>query len=308
LARQESEMNDQAREAISPIPSVDFYGNEETWPTSERLYSEPLVERSAEHDWTIRAHRHRNLTQIFVLLEGNGIARLDSTRYDIAAPSVLVIPERCVHEFEWSRDCSGYVLSITSSLVARLGRKIGRYGEVLSRTSVRHLDQYSDDAAGLMRRIHDEYLGDAPLRDLSLETVLIELSVMLARLSADQGESGRQPGRSGRHFRRFVRLVETQHREQWGVSRYANVLGISAPHLNSLCKRYSGRTAKRLIHDRVLLAARRGLAYTDNSVGAIARELGFVDPSYFTRFFRRTEGVTPSEFRRQAGTLPAGGS
>jgi AraC family transcriptional activator of pobA len=90
-------------------------------------------------------------------------------------------------------------------------------------------------------------------------------------------------------------------------SRYAATLGISAPHLNSICKRYGGRSALQIIHDRLMLAARRGLAYTDVSVACIARNLGFADPAYFTRFFRRAEGVTPSAFRRQTGTQAASG-
>ena len=289
------------------VPSVDFYGNEETWPTSQRVHSEPLVERSAEHDWTIRAHRHSHLTQIFILLEGRGLARLDSILHEAPSPAIIVIPERCVHEFEWSSNSTGYVLSITSSLVARLQRKIGRYADVFTRPGLFSLRGNGHELSEVFRRIHDEYEGDAPLRDLSLETMLIEMSVALARLSGDQPDPARQPGPSGRHFRRFVQLVEANHKAHWSVSRYANVLGITAAHLNGLCKRYAGRSAKRMVQDRLLLAARRALAYTDNSVAAVAHDLGFADPSYFTRFFRRFEAVTPSEFRRQTGTRPASG-
>lgn len=298
-------MNSVAPVAKQSVPSVDFYGNEETWPTSERLHSELLVERSAEHNWNIRAHRHSNLTQIFLLLDGEGIARLDSVRQEIVAPAVLVIPERCVHEFEWSNSSSGFVISITSSLVARLRRKIGHYADVYGTPASHRLTDGGRGLGSVLRRIHTEYEGDAPLRDLSLETLLIEMSILLARLSGKDVDAVSKPGRSGRHFRRFVALVESHHKQQWGVARYANVLGITAPHLNSLCKRYAGRSAKRLIHDRLLLAARRGLAYTDNSVAAVGRELGFADPSYFTRFFRRFEGVTPSQFRRHTGTRSA---
>jgi len=287
------------------VPSVDFYGNEETWPTSERLHSEPLVERSAEHDWSIRAHRHSKLTQFFLLLEGQGVATMDSVTYVCDAPAVLVVPERCVHEFEWSRNCGGYVLSITSSLIARLQRKIGRHAEIFSRPATVALADGGALLGSVFGRIHDEYSGDAPLRDLRLEALLTEMSIALARQIGDGLEAAHQPGRSGRHFRRFIELVEAHHKDHWNVARYAGMLGITAPYLNALCKRYAGRSAKRMVGDRLLLAARRGLAYTDNSVTVVARDLGFADPSYFSRFFRRAEGSTPSEFRRRTGTQPA---
>ena len=301
----ENEMNGSGATPELGVPSVDFYGNEETWPTAERLHSELLVDRSAEHNWRIRAHRHSRLTQFFLLLAGHGTARLDSVNHDVSAPSVLVVPERCVHEFEWSSDSAGYVLSVTSSLVARLKRKIGRYADVCSEPACLVPEDDGGHLGSIFRRIHLEYRGDAPLRDLSLETALIEMSIALARLGGDADDPARRPGRSGRHFRGFVEFVESHHKEQWTVSRYAGALGISAPHLNALCKRYAGRSAKRLIHDRLLLAARRALAYTDHTVTAIARDLGFADPSYFSRFFRRAEGTTPSRFRRHAGTRPA---
>jgi len=298
-------MNGTGATPARSVPSVDFYGNEETWPTAERLHSELLVDRSARHNWTIRAHRHSRLTQIFLLLRGRGVARLDSVQYDVAAPAVLVVPERSVHEFEWSSDSTGYVLSVTSSLVARLKRKIGRHADVFSQPACLAPDDDGEHLGSICRRIHDEYQGDAPLRDLSLETALIAMSIALARLAGSGDDPERRPGRSGRHFRGFVDLVEQHHKEQWTVAHYAGALGISAPHLNALCKRYAGRPAKRLIHDRLLLAARRALAYTDHTVAAIARDLGFADPSYFSRFFRRAENTTPSRFRRQAGTRPA---
>lgn len=300
-------MNTSVAASRGPVPSVDFYGDEETWPTSERLHSEPLVERSAEYDWTIRAHRHDRLTQIFLLLQGGGIARLDSVAQEIDAPAVLVVPERCVHEFEWSSASTGFVLSITSSLIARLQRKLGPRAGVLTKPGVLPLPGNGIDLGAIFRRVHEEYVGDAPLRDLMLESCLIEMSVALARLTGDEPDADRQPGRGGGHYRRFVELVEDHHKDHWNVARYADALGISAPYLNALCKRHAGRSAKRLVNDRLLLAARRGLAYTDNSITTVSRHLGFADPSYFTRFFRRAEGATPSQFRRRTGTLSATG-
>jgi AraC family transcriptional activator of pobA len=293
--------------SIEAIPSVDFYGKDESWPTSESLHSEPLVDRSARHNWIIRAHRHSNQTQIFMLLEGSGSARLDSVRCDAIAPSVLVIPERCVHEFAWSSDCGGFVLSLASPLIARVRRRSVRIDDVLARAAVYRLEDEGALLGSIFNRIHGEYAGDHPLRELALETLLVELAIALARTAAVETESVIHAGRSNRHFRRFLELIEQRHKSQWPLAQYAGVLGITPPHLNALCRRHGGRSAKQLVHDRLLLAARRRLAYTDVSVAGIARSLGFADPSYFARFFRRCEGVTPSMFRRQTGTQSASG-
>jgi AraC family transcriptional activator of pobA len=292
---------------VEAVPSIDFYGKNDSWPILERLHSEPLVDRSAQHNWIIRAHRHSNQAQIFMLLEGSGTARVDSVRYEAVAPSVIVIPERCVHEFEWSSDCGGFVLSIASPLVARIKRKSGRINDVFAQAGVYPLDGDGKLLGSIFSRIHAEYAGDNSLRELALETLIIDMAITLARTAAVETDSANQAGRGSRHFRRFLVLVEQHHKSKWPVAGYAGVLGITPPHLNAICRRYGSRSAKQVIHERLLLAARRGLAYTDVSVAGIARSLGFADASYFARFFRRFEGVTPSTFRRQTGTQSASG-
>jgi AraC family transcriptional activator of pobA len=58
-----------------------------------------------------------------------------------------------------------------------------------------------------------------------------------------------------------------------------------------------------VIQERLMLECRRRLVYLPMSVAAIAAELGFKDPAYFSRFFRKQSGMSPSQFRqrREAG-------
>lgn len=52
-----------------------------------------------------------------------------------------------------------------------------------------------------------------------------------------------------------------------------------------------------VVHRRLALEARRLLRYTNASAVQVAAELGFDDPSYFSRFYRRMTGVRPGEDR-----------
>ncbi|MNE34730.1 Bifunctional transcriptional activator/DNA repair enzyme AdaA [compost metagenome] len=72
-------------------------------------------------------------------------------------------------------------------------------------------------------------------------------------------------------------------------------------HLNSLCRELAGQTALQIIHQRLLLEAKRNLIYTNMSIGQLSDSLGFSDPTYFSRFFRRLDGQTPNAFRQSAG-------
>ena len=96
---------------------------------------------------------------------------------------------------------------------------------------------------------------------------------------------------------RFRSLIERDFRRQHRVRDYAERLDVSPGHLNVLCRAHLGRSASAEIHQRVLLEARRLLRYTDRPAFAIAQELGFADPAYFGRFFRRETGATPRRYR-----------
>lgn len=296
-------------EPAPAVPVVDFYADSHCWPTSELVHSEPLAERSQRHDWTIRPHRHSRLTQLFLLLEGSGVATLDSFRYEAAPIAVLVIPEYCVHEFEWAKNSNGYVLSIASSLVNGLVRHIGPHASVLEKPGVIKAGEDGGYLRTLFERIHAEYRRNLFFKEASLDC-LIRLFVLWLTQNAPLAAAppASHPTRASRHHARFRNLVEEHHKSQWAVADYAAALGITPSHLNAICQQLTGRSALETVHERVMLAARRELAYTETTIAGVALRLGFSDPSYFTRFFRRNSGLSPSRFRRESGTHAASSS
>jgi AraC family transcriptional activator of pobA len=102
---------------------------------------------------------------------------------------------------------------------------------------------------------------------------------------------------------RFLALVEAHHLDHWPVQRYAERLGTSTDRLNRVTRAHAGRSALDLIHDRLQREACRRLTYLVAPVSKLAFELGFDDPAYFCRFFKRRVGVSPSAFRARSLAL-----
>lgn len=288
------------------VPAVDFYGDTSSWPMSELVHSERLIERSALHEWRIRPHRHDELTQLFLVLEGSGRARLDSVWHDVTSPCLLIIPERAVHEFEWAESSNGYVLSIRSSLAAVLVQRIQSLGTVFGDALLLDVSDSRQFISELFTAIHDESVGQAPLKDISLDSLIRVLAIWLARNPAGQSTTAAPASRAGKHYAKFMKIVDKHHKTQWSIADYASALGITPSHLNSICQQRVGKSALAIVHERLVLAARRELAYTERNIAGVAHHLGFADPSYFTRFFRRHTGMTPGEYRRRSGTFDAG--
>ncbi|GLU45395.1 helix-turn-helix domain-containing protein [Allomuricauda sp. NBRC 101325] len=96
----------------------------------------------------------------------------------------------------------------------------------------------------------------------------------------------------------FMLLLETNYVEERTAEYYASNLGISAKRLNQILKDKLNKTAMQLIHDRILLEAKRQIIHSENTIKEIAFNLGFKDRSYFSRFFKQHSGQTAQEFQK----------
>lgn len=96
---------------------------------------------------------------------------------------------------------------------------------------------------------------------------------------------------------RFQQSVNQHFLTRHTVEAYANLLAISPDHLSKTVKAVTGKTAYAIITERILLEAKKLLAYTDFTIAEIAHYLGFAEPTHFGRFFRQHVKVTPLVWR-----------
>ena len=81
------------------------------------------------------------------------------------------------------------------------------------------------------------------------------------------------------------------------VSEYADRLGISQNHLNDTVKSITGKSAGQLMREQIVKQASMCLRHSTKTVSEIAYLLGFEDPSYFARYYKKQTGKMPSELR-----------
>jgi AraC family transcriptional activator of pobA len=95
----------------------------------------------------------------------------------------------------------------------------------------------------------------------------------------------------------FIALVDKHFRSVHAVGEYADLLFVSPKSLSKRLKLHGYGTPTKLIRDRIVLEAKRALRYSQKSVKEIAFELGYNDPAYFTRLFKKAEGQSPQAYR-----------
>ncbi|NQZ32993.1 MAG: helix-turn-helix domain-containing protein [Oceanospirillaceae bacterium] len=287
--------------AQSNIPTIQFYGEGESTAMLDLLHCEPLITRTRAHKFTIRPHRHSALSQIFYLQAGSGEANLDGATTRVEGPCIMVISPMCVHDFIWSEDVSGTVISISNVLLDELKLSASIDKPVIQSTFIMPVNNGCAQLEAMLQLIQFEYNQSlAEGRAQALVSLVTLLAIWLERHAIQHSYSKGHQDRKSEYLSRFSAMINRDYLEQRKVESYAKELGITAPYLNSLCQRLVDSSALQLIHQRLLLEAKRHLIYTVMSVSEIAYALGFNDPAYFNRFFKRLCGQTPKQFRTQA--------
>lgn len=142
---------------------------------------------------------------------------------------------------------------------------------------------------------------------LSLATMVI---INLWRL-AGAGGGERAEGVPLAPADRFALLEVRHRREHWKVADYARSMGLSRDRLTSEVQRATGLSPQEYLHAGLMREARDLLENSNLKVAEIAYRLGFHDPAYFNRFFRRLGGQPPGRSRHRDGgadTTPRRGS
>src|SRR6202167_3338046 len=113
------------------LPLFHLYGDPPDDQAFDFIHVETIASRSLIHDWTIRAHRHRNLFQILLIERGGGEMTFDASKLAFAAPAAILVPAAIAHGFRFEPNVTaGWVLSFTEDAAGTL---TDRAGEALTR-------------------------------------------------------------------------------------------------------------------------------------------------------------------------------
>lgn len=99
----------------------------------------------------------------------------------------------------------------------------------------------------------------------------------------------------------FKTLLENNFHKERQPSFYAAQMGISANNFSKICKQHFLKTPSTLIHERVILEAKKLIHLSYKSMKEVAAELHFDDENYFSRYFKKHTGITPTAFRENVG-------
>ncbi|WP_410610337.1 AraC family transcriptional regulator [Amycolatopsis sp. lyj-109] len=237
-------------------------------------------------------HRH-TFHELVHVTGGTGAHVVDTARWPLRPPHFGVIAPGQVHQWAGVRGLTGHVVLFTDDFL--LDHPADR--ELLRRLSERswlHLDDHADARiARLIADLEDEYHRGGDDTESVLRALVHVLIVRAGRLLGTP-----PPAPAGAVAAEFVRLAGRPEPGLWSVRAHAGRLGVTPGHLTEAVKAATGRTAAQLLREARIREAQRFLLRTDLTVRQVASRVGFADPAYFCRFFRRETGLSPGDFRR----------
>lgn len=294
--------------ASPALPLFHLYGDPPDDSAFDFIHIETIRSRSAVHDWTIRAHRHRNLFQVLLIEQGGGEMSFETANLPFAAPSAILVPPTIAHGFRFKPEVTnGWVVSFTEDVAGALGDRSGEALARLKGLAAQPVVPLKDPGetnrlSGLCAELNDEGSLAREGHRLAMRALLALIAIEVVRLAASRARSGAVTlSRADAQVEQLRKLIDEHFRQERLISFYAEKLAMTADRLNDHVKRATGVTAGHLIRQRVLTEAKRQLVFTNQPIHEIAYNLAFSDPSHFTRFFRKQTGTTPQAFREGRG-------
>ena len=274
-------------------------------PHRAAFVATPIEAAFAERAWSTRTLETSRCYRAYFIRRGHGAWRgPDGAFLEAKGPLILWLPFVAAGEFRLAAGGEGVALLASEDLVSRTvgdNALAAHLRPLIERTLVAPLPAGAAPAEIdiLFGSLAQEARSPGP-GALVISALYLGLVIMHLWRACGPRQESEAAGLGAPTAQRFRQLVELHYRDNLGVEDYAAMLGVTRSHLHGACRRAFSQTPQRLVHERLVIEARLRLRQTGQAVEQVAYSLGFRDPAYFNRFFRRLSGVSPGAYRKTA--------
>jgi len=265
----------------------------------------PLNQRS-DYD-TTKAHRH-NYYEIFLFDKGGGYHEIDFGAHNISDKSVHFVAPGMIHKVRRAPNSFGSILLFSKDfyqLGPQASPSLYEYpflNAQISGSPIVNLTQTQFDELLQLSQTMGHEKATNGLTNAEIIRTYLHIFLLKCKEYSNTDVQA-LPTSSAAYFQKLQQLLEDNYRQQHMPSFYADELNVSFKKLNDICKQHAGFTMSSMVKERLMLEAKRLLMHTDHSIKEIGYFLGFEDPAYFNRFFRKNEEISAGAFRKLGNEL-----
>lgn len=249
---------------------------------------------------TESVHRH-DFYFLLIITEGHGTHTIDFNTYKTEPGMVFLLRPGQIHELNLRKGGAGFVLQFAGDFVPHASESLRKKFKIIGQHNVISFTKESlAPIAQSAEKIYAESQTDAIEKNEAIRLHLHLIFIELYRRLVEQESVSRQGGDdfNQQQLYTFLELLEQNFHLKKRVSDYADMMNLTPYQLNNITRSALNKSVSKLINDQILLEAKRLLLTTSHQVNHIAFDLGFEDPSYFIRFFKKHLGASPTVFRQ----------
>lgn len=270
----------------------------------------PLQNYLTEYKEKVTSPHTQDFYQIIWYKSGCGVHMVDFHTYEVFENAIFFIAKNQVHSFSCEKEGEGFVINFDESFLVQKDDDVDFF---LKCNLFNNPYQNPSCCVGSGWEYKlDEYIrqmqveisekksyGKEELLRLYLKAFLIQ--VQRRKHQLEELESGVNPfpvDEKRNLLVQFINAVDENFTDGLTVSQYADLLYISPRTLSNLTLQLLQKRPVQVIQERIILEAKRLLLHSELTVKEIADRIGFDDPAYFVRYFKKHTRLTPTSFRK----------
>jgi AraC family transcriptional regulator, transcriptional activator of pobA len=244
--------------------------------------------------------KHSCHTLLFIT-SGEHIMKVGYEEYRTVSHEIIMVPAGQVFSIEnVNITHTGYICQFHPDIL------IGKYGnremindfdflKISGNPKISLAQEDVKSVTAILSRLQQEYLGT---QTANLNIVQAYLIALFYEMNKNSAQTFKSISAAEILSSKFKELIHNNIKTHHQVNYYASLLNVTPNHLNKSVKFVTGQSAAKWIEETILLEAKYLLFQTTFSVSEIALQVGHEDHSYFSRFFKKHEGITPIQYRK----------
>lgn len=245
------------------------------------------------------APRQKNYHEIMWVQDGEADFVIDGDVFNVSSPSFFIIQKDRYHQFLPNKAIVGQVIRFSEDFLDEFPRLLFSKFSHISEVKINGKDElYFEKLFDLFKTEYNESEHSLKVINNLLKTIIYKLDNIRR-----QQFSKPEDLLSIDLFDQFQVLLDEFVTKERAVKFYADKLNVTSRKLGNTIKSLFHTTTENIILQRLLIEAKRQLAYSDKNIAQIAYDLNFKDNSYFTKFFRKQSFITPKQYRSNLGNV-----
>jgi AraC-like DNA-binding protein len=246
-----------------------------------------------------KPHKHEYL-ELFVFTNGAGFHEIDFKDYPIESVSVHFVFPNQTHKVKRELNTNGHVILMSKEYFsdADYDLYVQFFHSFYLEPTLLLDPKVFNRVLDIIQDVKHELIAQSPLyRSVVKNYVQLLIKLFLRHQWAASSDLS-QKDADFKLFMDLLILMEDNYKKHLPVSFYSDDLQVSIKKLNAICKKYGSGSCLHVLHDRLVLEAKKLLVYENRSVKTVMLDLNYKDSAYFNRFFKSKTGISPSAYQR----------